>query len=882
MDLEDYKIVTEPSLKYVMQNKKMSFFLKKVNPEAEDVERLWVRWDCVNHTNEDKKKQNSVKGPNGSEWLNATWSLRGVHTVVCTVKKTLGDRNPKTYHYVQHVISQDECLSYDSGTFEETENPFNVLHNLKKQIELIRALEANSQLNEDENSKYQERIKNIETYAKKLEYLLEKIPNSHKENFKIITARHYSNEYPDTNSILLQVCYFYTNNKVYLLDWTSPTQQGWCGVFEGKGETEQAAVLDALETWESNNRYPNGILKCRYLCASHPTLEIPKFDGEGLLSWEINDHHYSEEYQFTTDGSTWLDSISNALSWVAIGASIIAGAILFFVPGGQVATAALWAMAASAVAGTAASVINIAQRYNTGFNNWKDDGIDSLTIAASLCGLSSLKILTKWKPHAFLPMSVGNISNPNVVKAMIIGQVAADSALGIMISTDVASAIYSTIEDKTIPPDEKLSRILRLIAAGVTVGALTYINIKSARASFSFIEEDASLVRKMTREEVDAMLKNPEIIILEHGEGLSTQSTRKTTEITTIEHGGESTTQSTRRIPEITTTEHGGESSTQLAIIPETRTAVRQLQELKLLPFLDNTITHPPKLLPNILIINQDYLYNLTMPPMIELFLKKELFKYINLDNPIEAIDYALSDGLLALPDKSASNKKIQVLVRVDDQTSSTTEVDTVIEESYALDNIEKFKQMARSSGVEDSDWKKLKAISRATCTVEGITFETTQEFANLPFNLKQATEAKVVFADTNKFTGNSAPIQVINIDRYISKLAGLYPNKKMDKLTEDLIKNYLVTHKNHLSNFDGMPGAHAEILAVDYVFKQLRARGLDPKTYLSAIEVYTLKTNRPAKEDDFLREFEACANCSGILDPQIKVHTGRQGERNE
>jgi hypothetical protein len=147
---------------------------------------------------------------------------------------------------------------------------------------------------------------------------------------------------------------------------------------------------------------------------------------------------------------------------------------------------------------------------------------------------------------------------------------------------------------------------------------------------------------------------------------------------------------------------------------------------------------------------------------------------------------------------------------------------------------------------------------------------------------LKQATEAKAVFADTNKFTGNSAPIQVIDIDRYISKLAGLYPDKEMDKLTEDLIKNYLVTHKNHLSNFDGMPGAHAEILAVDYVFKQLSARGLDPKKYLSAIEVYTLKTNRPAKEDDFSREFEACANCSGILDPQIKVHTGRKGERNE
>lgn len=74
------------------------------------------------------------------------------------------------------------------------------------------------------------------------------------------------------------------------------------------------------------------------------------------------------------------------------------------------------------------------------------------------------------------------------------------------------------------------------------------------------------------------------------------------------------------------------------------------------------------------------------------------------------------------------------------------------------------------------------------------------------------------------------------------------------------------------------MPGAHAEILAVDDVFKQLRIRGLDPQKYLHEIEVYTFKTKNP-KKDDYLKAFEACANCGDILVPPIKVRTGRKGK---
>lgn len=836
MDTEDYIIVAKPALRFVTPNRKMSFYLKKVNPEATDVEHLIVSWYCVNHSDEKKEKQQIIYGPKTSEWLGTEWIYIGTHTVVCTIKKSLGDENPKTYLYVQNVISHEECLSYDSGSFDETDNPFTVLHNLSKQIELIRSLESQSQLNEEENSKYQERMDNMETYREKLEYLLKKIPDSHKDNFNRITARHYSYEYPDSNSRLLQVCYFYNNNSTYLLDWTNPVQQGWCGVFIGKGDNEQAAVLDALKMWQRNNRYPEGTLKCRYLRFNHPTLEIPKYDAEGLLQWSIEDHYYSEEYQFTTDGKTQLDSISNALSWVAICGSIVAGAILFFVPGGQFGTAALWGIAAASLAGITASTINIAQRYNTGFNNWKEDGLDSLSIVANLLALGSTTAVTKWGPLSFLSQQAGNAAKANAVKAMLIGQVVADSTQAIMISVDVASAIYSTIDDKTIPADEKLSRILRLLATGVTVGALTYINIKNTKASFNFIKDDPALLRKMTRQEIDDFLNDPKTVLIENGEVIP-------------------------KIPNEGTT-HPTQSKS--ATYPESSVAIQQLQELKLLPAPNDYTNSLTTNTQNILVPHPNYLRFLNSQYEPETFLKFVLKQHVNFDNGNEATIRLLF------------HSESQVLARTSNEQVHKTIANMILREEKHLNNIALFKAMAKAKNLEDEVWKKLKAISRATCEIKGITFYNTKEFSNLPFDLNAAIEKKVVIK-AGEFTNGSAPIKVTNIDRYILTLKEYYPSK-MDELTEKWIRNYIIKHNGHLQNFNGMPGAHAEVLAVDDVLKQLRAQGLKPEEYLTNIDVYTLKTNRPSK-DDFLSEFEACANCSGILDPLINVHTGRTGE---
>lgn len=837
--VEDYIIVASPSLRYVTPNRTMSFYLKKVNPNAKDVKDLFISWVCNNHTNREKRKQSFYLGPRGPEWLNAKWNGVGVHTVMCFVSESLGGK-VKTYQYVQHVVSQGDCLSYDPATFEETENPFEFIHNIKKQNNIIETLEKYSELDEEQQEKYNERKENRKQFCDKLEYLLEKIPLSHRNHFKMMSARHYSYEYPDTNSILLQVCYFYHEKTVYLLDWTNPVQQGWCGVFEGKGDTEQAALLDALDEWESDNRYPEGILKCRYLSVSHPTLEIPKYDGEGLLVWTIEDHNFTEEYQFSTDGKTWLDSISTALTCLSIGALIVAGAITLFVPLGQVATATLWGYAAviSTTAGISSSAINITQRHNKGFSNWKEDGFDALNIVGNMLGAGAGIALAKWGPLKFLSQVGTNTMKVNAIKAMLIGEVTANGVQGIMISTDIASAIYTVIEDKSLPADEKLSQIMSLIGSGMVTGALVYLNLKNTKANFDFIKKDSNLVQKLSREEIDAFINDPNSIIIDQ----LTEIEKKSTGVA---------------LPKV-----------ELADMPM-RVSVKQLQEQNLLPLTNNTtISIANNNLPNVVIPPANYFRILNSQIKREFFLSNELNKHINLTDPFEATRVALLN--------SNPEGKIQILARNGDQKISKTVVNTRIYEDKRS-NLQSFQAELRERIHEVKGLKNKVAASKATCTIHGIDFESAKEFNNLPFTLNDALKAKVVVQ--GEFTGQSAPIKVVDIEGYITTLKPYYPAEEMDEATERLIKKYLIKHKDNLSNFDGMPGAHAEILAVDDVFKQLRLKGIKPELHFKDIDVYTVYIKTPKNEEQFLQPFVACRNCSGILDPLINVVTKRKGE---
>jgi hypothetical protein len=89
-------------------------------------------------------------------------------------------------------------------------------------------------------------------------------------------------------------------------------------------------------------------------------------------------------------------------------------------------------------------------------------------------------------------------------------------------------------------------------------------------------------------------------------------------------------------------------------------------------------------------------------------------------------------------------------------------------------------------------------------------------------------------------------------------------------------MKKLISDHIQSQPNFsikDGGPGLHAEVQAVNDIFNELAAHGIDPVTFdLRRIEVATYKTN-----GKYVGEaFPACKNCDGILIEPINILTRR------
>ena len=130
------------------------------------------------------------------------------------------------------------------------------------------------------------------------------------------------------------------------------------------------------------------------------------------------------------DGESRLDTIINCTRNIALGA---AADLLFApIPGSRVASAAIWS---SNVTSTAANSVAIYQRWDKGFSNLKDDGLDVLGIVGNVFAAG-------WLRHA----GQLNFTSKQGVKAgsyMLYGQVGTDAASGVILTTEA----YEQIEE---------------------------------------------------------------------------------------------------------------------------------------------------------------------------------------------------------------------------------------------------------------------------------------------------------------------------------------------------------------------------------------------------------------------------------------------------
>jgi hypothetical protein len=93
-----------------------------------------------------------------------------------------------------------------------------------------------------------------------------------------------------------------------------------------------------------------------------------------------------------------------------------------------------------------------------------------------------------------------------------------------------------------------------------------------------------------------------------------------------------------------------------------------------------------------------------------------------------------------------------------------------------------------------------------------------------------------------------------------------------LDPKTKELVRDYLENNSSFPANA-GPPGMHAEVLAVNELFIQMRSSGIA----ITADNLATIKVATYKVQSSNGNRFVAYINCSGILKHPIDIFTGHQ-----
>lgn len=870
--MQNYKILAKPNLTNVIRGKIMSFSLQRINPNAPALEHIRASWICYNHIsyrNHDKYLAKPVNGPRNSlEWNEAKWSIEGQHKIVCEIKYA---NNTEYVEHIQNVINAKQTVAYSSNTLEESENPFIFYKNLSEQIEWTRREEKHQQLSDEDEKAYQNRMELLEKFKEKLKFLLDKIPNDCRDNFISVSVKHIASFYGDAESISLRVGCFCYDKEAYLIDWTNPLERIACGVYVGKGDNEEDAIRDAINSWDNENRYPEGIMKGRiqYENNKRPiednekdkveVEETIKIEGEAHLPPIIVTPTRLIKIEFETDGKSDLDTLSDFLNTLAIAAIIVAGIVTLVapVPGSRVVSGLIWT---SMAASTTSAVINIADRHSEGFGNWRDDSLDTLTIIANAFSAGTLSAGTKWASKA---LTLTNISQKQVVKITLIGQISADSLQGILMTEELALAIYSVMNNKEIPADIKLSKISALLSRGVIDGVLITVNIHGNKKNLTALKNETSSSQiMMSLEEVDQYI-----------------SGKKAFNKVNIEDSL-SNKPNTKTPPETNKMEANNIIETNNKMITN---LVNDIENLK--PKIkDEKLTQ---------IVTAQVDDNGVKKTFSAIYLPKwhkesveqrsiinggEFFEKLLQSNLIEG--KKLSSLTSSEPSNTTNLDAGKRKANTNEPESKTTVYTNHATKKKGLQELEDELNTLKNSKMNPKEIKKRVALAQTRCEVEGIVSQANFYNLQIPnYKILKKPEVGIIEAIDNTY------YRFIDVEEYMNLLKksyqdsnALYPNvtagfTEMHPTTERLIKEFIANHQQ-FRIIDGLPGMHAEVLSTNNVFQQLEAKGKNVEAYLDKIEVNTIRLT----EYEQGKAFPACRHCSGILSKSkgISIPTGR------
>ncbi|MFZ2148959.1 MAG: hypothetical protein WAV28_17245 [Sedimentisphaerales bacterium] len=458
-NINKYKIFARPVYRTVTPGAKITYTCEQTYStySAMDGPRDKFQWYCYNDRASIKKYGiiPIYKGPSKGFWKDATWTHPGKHTIKCCVNFT--DNVKCYYEYPQWVDSVEAVAAslLKETKKEKIPNPYKEYSTVKRYIEVLKDGEKKFPIKDPgKKKKHDERIEELETHRDKLGTRLEDTWG--KDTFPIYAAHIEIEGQRRTQLRALIVRMTQPGGEEHwrLVDWTNPTHRSLTGIYDGKADTKEKAIREAIDEWDDHNEYWPGRL----------VYEVPKRACERIIKGE-----------FATDGKSFWGSVSDFFSYVALGAAVVAGIITLVapVPGSRVVSGLIWT---SIFSSTAAATINIGQRYSRGFSNWSEEAFDGLTIVGNIFGAGWLR---------YANVSLKSARTGTVVKYALIGQIGTDGVQGVFIAVDHIEKYDAIMNDKTLTPEERTQKLMELFRSLTIDGVMTYISIKGSKKDMS-------------------------------------------------------------------------------------------------------------------------------------------------------------------------------------------------------------------------------------------------------------------------------------------------------------------------------------------------------------------------------------------------------------
>jgi len=420
--------------------------------------RFSYEWFCYNDpaTSKAYGAPAVVRGPSSGKW-EAKWDFPGNHKVVCRVQFHPAGRKaepPRFVEFGQTVMAGADMLNKGFAAAKPGTDPAAQMRTAEAYQKMLLAAEG-AKGSQKLNPETREAVAG---YVKGMKKKLESTEGRQRVPIKAVHLSRADARLSTLNAFVARVGEKNGQQEWALVDVTNPTDRRLSGEYRGTGSNAAEAIQAAIDDWDKDNRYADGVIR----------LEVPgQAAGTPIAR------------QFQTDGASFWDSMSEFFNRVGLVAGIVtlgAAVVTAVVPDptiSKVASAALWT---SILAGTAASAINIGQRRAEGIVDLRADLFDSMTIAGNILGGAWMKGAT---------VLSASKAGCRFATGLVIAKASTDAVQGVLIASMYVDEYNQVMKDPN--PESRSSRLLMLLGKAAATGGMIVLSFRSTKADLDRI-----------------------------------------------------------------------------------------------------------------------------------------------------------------------------------------------------------------------------------------------------------------------------------------------------------------------------------------------------------------------------------------------------------